>query len=259
MPLELNAIFPVLLAVVARLCAIVMTMPVMGSRMVPLRAKLAVVIAFTAIVAPSVTVTESEFSTWQLAIMLVNEVLIGCMMGLSFRVILTAAQVAGTVMESLSGFAIVPPAVSADEDTGSGGLTRLFAWTTIAVFIASGGLTQLLEGLLTSFDQMPPGNVVFSKPVVDFFVVAIGQSFEFGLRAAIPGIIALLAASAVLALAQKNLPQLGGMQIGLGIKSVSGILVTSLLLLSTPWVIMHSMDWTQEQLVQLFQSLSERV
>ena len=64
------------------------------------------------------------------------------------------------------------------------------------------------------------------------------------------GLLALLVASAVLGVARQNCPQLGGMQIGLGIKSVAGLIITSVLLLSTPWVINGGLEITLVHLHQ---------
>jgi flagellar biosynthesis protein FliR len=82
----------------------------------------------------------------------------------------------------------------------------------------------------------------------EFLVQSLTQAFSFGLSAAMPAIAALLAASLVLGMAQRNFPQLGGMQVGLNAQAICGMLVTSCLLLTAPWIVNGGLQVTLDQL-----------
>ncbi len=240
--------------VLARMAALVFTLPLISSRHVPFRLRIGLVIAMAIPVALSVPALalQSGFSALDFGIALVHEALVGAVMGLSAQVVLAAARVAGSVLESLSGMSF-PEMNPSWQDDGSGGqiLSRLFWWTTLAVFTASGGATAVIGGALASFEWWPPGTANFQREFIDFLVLAVGNGFEFGLRAALPGVIALLVASAVVGITQRSCPQLGGMQIGLTIKTVAGVLATSLVLLSTPWIISKGLEDAWQTLIHL--------
>jgi flagellar biosynthetic protein FliR len=172
-------------------------------------------------------------------------------MGLAAQVLLAAARIAGSSIESLAGLTFGLPAESENLEDGSA-FSKLYWWTTVAVFIATGGATAMVGGIIESFRVWPPGASSFGRDTLDFFTAALRNCFDFGLRAALPGMAALLVASAVLGIAQRNCPQLGGIQVGLGLKAIAGLLVTSLLLLSTPWIVSHGFEESWGQLQELF-------
>ena len=245
------------LPVVVRITAMVLTMPLVASRVVPPRVKAALVIALSVMVVPNVFAAGNLPPTnlVSLALAMVNEVLIGALMGLSLSVILAGVQLAGTLIEGLCGFSLTAFGGTPDSENGSGPFAKLFWWTTAAVFIAAGGVGQVVDGLLFSFAVLPVGNAVFDQSFVDFLVNSIGRSFEFGLSAALPAIAALLVASMVLGMAQRNFPQLGGMQVGLNIKAIFGMVVTSLVLLSAPWIINGGFELTMDELRSLLEQV----
>ena len=86
------------------------------------------------------------------------------------------------------------------------------------------------------------------RSFVDFLTHSLSQAFQFGLSAALPAVAALLVASVVMGMTQRNFPQLGGMQIGLSIKAIFGMIVTSAALLVAPWVIFGGFEMTVDQL-----------
>lgn len=246
------------LPVVVRIMAMVLTMPVLANRVVPFRVKAALVIALSVLVVPSVVSTSAPLAVdpVPMALSLVNEALLGALMGLSLSVILAGVQLAGSLIEGLCGFSMAAFGATPDSESGNGVFVKLFWWTTVAVFIAAGGVGQVINGLLESFVVLPAGTGVFDQSLLDFLVQSLGQSFEFGLSAALPAIAALLVASVVLGMAQRNFPQLGGMQVGLNLKSIFGMVVTSLALLSAPWIVNGGFEITMDQLRSLIQQVA---
>lgn len=242
-----------ILPVMVRIAAMVLTMPLAAHRTVPMRVKLALIVALSMVTVPAIaTQGDVAFSgPAVLVLSLFKEALIGAVMGLSLSLILAGVQLAGSLIEGLCGFS--GSAFGSTRDSGSGGgpMAQLFWWTTIAVFIAAGGVGRVVDGLLGSFTTLPVGSAVFEQSLLDFLVLSLGQAFEFGLSAALPAVAALLVASVVLGMAQRNFPQLGGMQVGLNIKAVFGMVVASAVLLSTPWIINGGFELTIDRL-QLF-------
>jgi flagellar biosynthetic protein FliR len=239
------------LPAVIRVAAMVLTMPLLSGRVVPVRVKTAVIVALSLVVVPQ-ALNQPVPSPWPgpgaAGLVLVQEGLLGALMGFSLSVMLAAAQLAGSLLEALCGFSVTTFGGTSEGGEQGGPLARLFWWTTAAVFVAAGGVGQVVDGLLGSFHTIPAGTAAAGQPLVDFLTQAVGQAFSFGLSAALPAIAALVVASMVLGMAQRNLPQLGGMQIGLNVKAVCGMVVTSVVLLSTPWLIHQGFELTLQQL-----------
>jgi flagellar biosynthetic protein FliR len=238
-----TAIAPMAIAallIVTRIAALVFTAPVISSRHVPIPLRIALVVAMAVPVFVAIGASDMAVPTEPLAIgaALVQEVLIGAAMGLSAQAILAAAQLAGSLIESVAGmsFGAFDPAMAGGEAGGTA-ITRLFWWVTAAVFVASGGASAVAGGVLASFDTWPPGTEGLERGLLDFLVISIGGGFEFGLRAALPGLVAVITAAAIVAMVQRSCPSLGGMPVGLSLQSFAALLATSLVLLSAPWLI----------------------
>lgn len=235
-----------LLPAVARITALVLTMPLMSSSFVGLRVKMALVVALSIAIIPGPIAKETMgvIDPLELTLIFINEALIGALMGLSCAVIFSGVQLAGGLIEGLCGLSLSSIGNAGDAETAGGPYVKLFWWTTAAVFVAAGGIGQIIDGLLYSFVVMPVGTAVFEQSFLNFLVRSVGYGFEFGISAVLPAIAGLLVASVVLGMAQRNFPQLGGLQVGLGIKAICGMAITSVVLLSAPWMIAGGVEFT---------------
>lgn len=234
------------LPVVVRIAALVLTMPLLSGRMVGFRVKTALVVALAVAIVPGATAWEIGPVTGpsQLVFTIINEALVGALMGLSCAVVFSGVQVAGGLIEGLCGLSLSSIGDTSDGVTPGGPYVKLFWWTTAAVFIATGGVGQVIEGLLFSFVVLPVGAAVFDQSFLEFLVQSIGYAFEFGISAVLPAVAGLLVASIVLGMAQRNFPQFGGLQVGLGIKTIFGMAMTSIVLLSAPWIVTGGLEMT---------------
>ena len=244
------------LPALVRLTALVMTLPVFAGRVVPVRVRVALIASLSLVVLPGIEPTATPINSAAFVMGLIQEALIGALMGLSLNLMLVAAQLAGSLVESLSGFSLASFGVESGDQSGQGVFARLFWWTAAAVFVSSGGLNQVVGSVLQSFVILPAGAATMDRDMLDFLVQALGQSFEFGLMTALPAVAALLVASVVLGMVQKNFPQLGGTHLGLGIKSICGMLAASLVLISLPWAIRYGFELSTSDLEELMQGVS---
>lgn len=240
-------------AVLARMAALVFTLPVISSRHVPVRLRLAIALAMAVPVCMMVT-SHSDLPPWSavtFAATLLNELLIGAAMGFSAQVILAAAQLAGSTIEALCGWSFPELTGSPGDGTQGTAMTQIFWWTTAAVFVATGGATAVVAGAMSSFEWCPPGTGYLNQQFLEFLLAALANGFEFGLRAALPGIVALLVAGAVTAMAWRASPQPAAGATGLTVQSVTGLLVASLLLLTLPWIVSGGIEASWDELARM--------
>jgi flagellar biosynthetic protein FliR len=249
------------LPALVRVGALVFTLPLLSGSAVPVRCRLALVVALAIVIAPGVPQESGSASGWSpadLVSVLFNEALIGASMGVSAQVILAGARLAGNLIENVCGISFaVPEATPGDE--GSTAVVRLFWWTTAAVFVACGGATAMVQGAIQSFQTCPPGTRPFDAGLLEFVTGAVANGMEFGLRAALPGLAAVLVATGIVAMTLRSCPQLAGMQVGLGIQTVAGLLVTSLLLVSAPWLINGGMESAWQELQHVLEETTADV
>ena len=250
------------LCIGARLIAAAWTAPAIGQPVIPWKIRMLWGIVLTISVAPTISqfmepgsgTVVSLATPAALFSVLVCEVALGAAMGLSLGILLAAIQLAGRLIEALSGMSMAS-LWDPQSQTEGGPLTRLFWWTTLVVFLTAGGMHQVVAGILGSFQRLPPGQAVLDRSILDYVVDALAASFEIGLRAALPGILAFFAASWTLGMVQRSLPSLGSFQVGLGLKSIVGILVASLLLVTAPWVVGHGLETTLDNFQTLIDTL----
>jgi flagellar biosynthetic protein FliR len=120
----------------------------------------------------------------------------------------------------------------------------------LAVFVAVGGHRIVTEALLESFACFPPGRAGLGDTVVDVLVSILTQSFELGIRAAAPLLVALLLSNLVLGLVSRTLPQINVIAVGFGLNS--------LLALGMLFVSIGGVAWIfQEPTVDAMQRISE--
>jgi len=92
--------------VLVRTAAILMTLPLIGTRIVPMRVRAALAFAIALVFAPMVAVDlEPDWLVpLKLAIGLGTELLIGVVLGFATRLLFAAVEIAGTVMGYQVGF-----------------------------------------------------------------------------------------------------------------------------------------------------------
>src|SRR5437773_1671537 len=121
-----------------------------------------------------------------------------------------------------------------------------------AIFFVVGGHRQVMDALLRSFAWMPPGNGRLPDNLVEALSTVASQSFEVGIRAAAPVMIALLLATLVVALISRTLPQLNAVAVGLNFNSLIVIGVFAFCLGSAAWVFQEELDGVVESVGQAF-------
>ena len=224
-------------------------MPGPGSKLVSVRIKLALCFAICCFVVPYQIDNSFSFSdvgVVGLVIAAMYELLLGALLGLSVSLMLAAGHVVGSLIAGLSGFSLGALGGGAEQEKGDP-VSQLFWWTTLAVFIAMGGIGQVVEALLQSFQVIAPGTAQMNDSFLQFLTNTLSQAFQFGLSVSIPAIAALLVASAALGMVQRNFPQLGGLQVGLNLKSIVGMLITSITLVSAPMALQSGLQANFEQ------------
>lgn len=247
----LIARFMVFTLVLARIGALVMLAPIFGSQALPRRVKALLAVALSLLVTPAFISTSLPpvENTLEYGRLLVNEAVVGLLLGLGTNILFSGVQVAGQVVSQLSGLSLAEvfnPGF--DEDVSV--FSQLFYFLALAVFVAVGGHRIVMEALLDTFTAAPPGHISLGSNFVDVLVGVLTQSFVLGIRAAAPLMVALLMSNLVLGLISRTLPQINVIAVGFGLNA---LLTMGLLFLS-----IGAAAWTfQEPTLDVLQQLRE--
>lgn len=234
MPTDLSAIIGADLLsfflVFCRLGAAIMVLPAFGDSFVPARMRLVLALALTLIVTPVVGGTLPPAMDWGSSVgLVVMEIGAGLFLGISVRLLMSALQVAGTVIAFQSSLAnaFVFDVASAQQ----GALPASFLTTLGLVLVFVTDLHHLmLAGLVDSYQVLPPGGL---PPVGDFtqtVVRLVGDSFRIGLQLAAPFILIGTLLSVGMGLLTRLMPQAQIFFVAMPLQIMLGLLVFGLTL-----------------------------
>jgi flagellar biosynthesis protein FliR len=245
--------FMVFTLVLARTGAVVMTAPIFGSQALPRQVRALIALAMALLVTPVYlrTSVPPVEHTLEYGRLLVNEALLGLLLGLGINILFAGIQVAGQVVSQMSGLSLADvfnPAFEEDVSVFS----QLFYFLTLAVFVAVGGHRIVTEALLQSFAWAPPGHAAMGDNVVEVLTAILTQSFALGIRASAPILAALLLSNIVLGLISRTLPQINVLAVGFGLNS--------LLTLGMLFLTLGTVAWTfQDPTIDVMQQITALV
>ncbi len=213
--------FAVFTLVLARVGALIMTAPIFGSAVIPIRARALLTVALSLLVTPLVSASPPAEMTNLLvyARYLASEALIGVLLGFGVTLLLSGIQLTGQVISQLGGTAladIFDPTLNTNMSIYS----QLFYFLTLAMFVLLDGHRLLIDALLDTYVWMPPGRGTLGTSYVEVLTALLSQSFLLGIRAAAPTMTALLLATLVLGLVGRTMPQINILAVGFGVNSM---------------------------------------
>ncbi len=243
----------VFVLVLGRLGALVATAPLTKMVTLPVTVRALLAVTLTMLVMP-LYANLSYTSPWNLLAfggLLLNEVLIGLLLGLGMQVLFAGVHVAGQIVANLSGMSLAEVS-SPTFDGGSSVFTEVFHYLTLALFVALGGHRMVMAALLDTFAWAPPGHAMLGNSFALVMVNILQQSFDLGIRASAPIMIALLLSTLLLGLISRTLPQINVLAVGFGLNS--------LLTIGAMLVSIGGVAWTfQEPIAGVLERLEEVV
>lgn len=243
--------------VLTRVGSLFMTLPVLGTASVPMQVRALLAMAISLIIAPlhfGLPVPPPDHLL-ALALLLAKEAMLGLALGLAVMVLLAGMQLAGQVISQMSGLSLAEVA-NPNFDTSVPIFSQVLELLALAIFFAVGGHRQVLEALLGSFAWMPPGQGEFPSSLLDTMTAIAGHSFDCGIRASAPVMVAMLVAILIVALVSRTIPQLNAVAVGLNFNSLVVLAVFSLCLGSAGWVFQQHMA---EVIDEVQSSFAERL
>jgi flagellar biosynthetic protein FliR len=213
--------FGAFVLVLARVGSLVMVAPIFGSKAAPVQARVGLAIAISLVIMPLHSGSTAIDVTHLLVFgkFVVNETLLGLLLGLGIMILLSGVQLTGQLISQLGGTAIAEGADPNLEDNAPV-FSQFFYFLTLAMFVLLDGHQLLIEGLLETYVWLPPGKATIGASYVMALVTLLGQSFSLGIRAAAPAMTALLLATLVLGLIGRTVPQINVLVVGFSLNAL---------------------------------------
>ena len=212
--------------VLFRIGAVLMTMPVIGTQLLPMRIRLYLALALTALVAPQIAeVPQLEplaLSTW---VVIAEQILIGASMGFLLQLLFQIHVIAGQIiaMQMGLGFASMnDPAMGISVAV----VAQVFTMLVTLLFLALNGHLVVIEVLVESFTTLPIGQTLQAVDFHTRFSWVMASALLIGL----PAITALLIVNLSFGVMMRAAPQLNIFSIGFPLTLVFGLFILWVLL-----------------------------
>jgi len=211
-----------------RISGLVLTAPAIGTRVVPGRTRIILVLALSAVIVP-LTPPAPEvvlFSPGGL-LMAAQELVIGASIGLVIRIVFTVVELAGQIVAQQMGLGF---ASLADPQTGLQVpvLAQFYIIFTTLIFFSLGGHLILISALVDSFTIVPTGTRTIGRDGLEIVLEWSTTLFSGALAIALPIVVALLAVNLSFGLMARAAPQLNVFAVGFPIMIMFGIFMVML-------------------------------
>jgi len=213
-----------------RISAMLMAVPVIGSRMVSVRIRVALAILISLLVMPLIPAVPAvdPLSVTGLSIS-IQQVLIGLAMGFILQMVLGVLTIAGEViaMSMGLGFAsMVDPANGVNVPV----LSQFFLIMGTLLFLALGGHTMIIQLVVSSFQTLPVAATGIERSSFMLIVSFASQMFIGAAWVALPALISILVITLAMGIMTRAAPQLNIFSVGFPVTMLMGFIILMLVM-----------------------------
>ena len=219
------------LLVLVRSAALIMTLPFLSSANLPPLAKVGLSMALAVFLFPMVNIPPGTFpgSLIGLTLLLAKEIMLGTILGLAVRMLLTAVQIMGQLVGFQMGFAVA----NVIDPLGGNQISVLSQFcflVSILTMFSVGGHWWFFRALADSFKLVPPGDLHLTQGLMAQVMQAAADMFSLAIRIGAPVIAALIFSQVSMGILAKTVPQMNILIVGFPINIMVGLIFLSLTL-----------------------------
>ncbi|MCL2789970.1 MAG: flagellar biosynthetic protein FliR [Desulfobulbus sp.] len=193
----------------ARITALIASIPAFGSDQIAARSKIGLAMVLTVLLFPAMApyTPQTPLSMVWFGVLLVNEALIGILIGLVVQMVFAAVSFGGTVVGYQMGFSaanIFDPQTSQQLSL----MSQFANILALLVFLTLDLHHFFFRAIVESFALLPPGPLDFSPGAFDNLMRQASHMFVLGVKFSAPVLALLLLANLVLGIFARVFPQL---------------------------------------------------
>ncbi len=213
-----------------RIGAMLMAMPVVGTRLMPTRVKIITTFVLAVTVLPLLPeLPEVEALSLQGMLISIQQVLIGVALGFTLQLVFGALMIAGEsiAMSMGLGFAsMIDPANGVNVPV----VSQLFIIMGTLIFLALGGHLMLIQLVVSSFQSMPIAPDGVGREGFHAVFSWGSQMFIGAIWVAIPALISMLVITMAMGVMTRAAPQLNIFSVGFPVTMFMGFIILMLVL-----------------------------
>jgi flagellar biosynthesis protein FliR len=248
----LPALAAAFMLVFARVAAMVMVLPALGEQNIPVRIKLGIAVLLTLIILP---LHQRDFhidmhALSSLLVLMVQEILIGIVLGATAQVTMAALQVAGSIIAQQMGLGFV---TSVDPTQGEQGLLvgNFLTLLGVTLLFATDSHHLLIAALNDSYKIFAPGEMIATGDIASLATKAFAAAFRLGLQLAAPFLVFGLVFNIGLGVLARLMPQMQVYFVGVPLSILAGFLIFALVLTAMMGTFLAYFDGVVQQMLSL--------
>jgi len=247
--------FQLFLVCLARMAAMLGTLPVFGSGTAPARVRIGLAVMLALLIFPVVRpyLPPPDFSPVTLGLLILGEALLGLMVGFIAQLVLTAVEVGGTIIGYKMGFAaanVFDPQSQRQVEL----VSQYQNVIAILIFLALDVHHLFIRAVVRSYELLPPGGIDVGGEAIPFLVSLVSRMFVLGIQLGAPILAVLILASLVMGLLARVFPQLNVFMLSFPLNIGVGFLVMGLTLGLVVLVLEREFGALPERILHLIQA-----
>lgn len=219
-------------AIFLRVGAVASLLPAFGERSVPVRVKLALALALTIIVAPSIQTSAPPSNIAAFSQLVLAEVFSGLALGIGIRLFILALQTAGSIAAQSTSLSQVLGGAAVDPLPAMG---YILVVAGMALAVMTGLHIKAVQLLIISYDFLPLGRFPAASDISQWGTNQIARAFSLAFTLAAPFVILSVLYNIALGAINRAMPQLMVAFVGAPLITAGGL---ALLLLASPFMLM---------------------
>ena len=212
-----------------RVGALILFVPVLGSRQVPVSMKIGLILFTSIVIFPLVQARPlpEPQGIFDLAVFLLSDVTIGLGIAYITRLIFAAVQIAGTVVDFQMGFGVVN-VIDPQTDTQVSVTAQFHNIVAVLIFLAVDAHHFILQAIVESFFIINPAEINFSSLTPEYMLYLFSGTFTTAVKIAAPIMAILFFLSVGLGLVARTVPQMNVFIVGFPLQIGVGLLMVGL-------------------------------
>jgi flagellar biosynthetic protein FliR len=212
-----------------RVGALVLFVPILGSRQVPSSMKIGFILFLSIVIFPLVEgrPLPEPRGIFDLAIFLISDVTIGLGIAFITRLIFTAVQIAGTVVDFQMGFGVVN-VIDPQTDTQVSVTAQFHNIIAVLIFLAVDAHHFIIQAIVESFLIINPAEISFADITPGYMLHLFSGTFTTAVKIAAPIMANLFFLSVGLGLVARTVPQMNVFIVGFPLQIGVGLLMVGL-------------------------------
>jgi flagellar biosynthetic protein FliR len=231
---------PVFALVLFRIGGLVMTAPVFGSALMPVRIRVALTVALAAMIFPMVSGQGPSEVTLSMALVGgLGEVMVGATIGLALATLFSGVEVGGLMVAQQAGIAL-GQVFNPVQNRETNLVGQVYTIVLIVLFLMAGGHREMVASLLDTFKVIPMLSFRFDEPLLLLMAQMLASAFILAIRLAGPVVIALFLTSLCMGFLSRTMPQLNILSIGFPLRILVGLSVATLAIVAMQDVLLEA-------------------